>query len=170
MIVISPEQMSRLNQLWNAGLSAVECGAELGLGGETGDVREAVLRAIEGVKAYPGLKAMKAKAAKSRRPARSNVPGGAEAATEDGDGFFPADNFAPPREGVEFDAAIPLEQRRKSDELTSSTCHWPVGDPKDPAFFFCGGETYRDPGGEELYCGHHCLRAYNGHLHRRKAA
>ncbi|WP_201159327.1 GcrA family cell cycle regulator [Rhodoplanes elegans] len=41
-------------------------------------------------------------------------------------------------------------------DLTSSTCHWPLGDPGSPDFFFCGGRT-----AEGLpYCGWHARIAY----------
>lgn len=165
MLVVTPDQMPRLNQLWNAGLSAVECGRELGLVGDDADVREAVLRAVEGVKAYPTIKAKVERSRARRRPARSNVPGGAEALVEQDDDaspFGPSDGFDGSPD--EFDLAIPVEQRRTMFALTSTTCHWPVGDPKDPAFFFCGGVTHED----EVYCRAHCRRAYQGHLHRRK--
>lgn len=42
---------------------------------------------------------------------------------------------------AEFDAAIPPEQRKTIFELNEDTCHWGVGDPGTPGFFFCGGET-----------------------------
>ena len=36
------------------------------------------------------------------------------------------------------------------------TCSWPVGDPKQPGFHFCGGEAV--PG--RPYCASHCGMAY----------
>jgi GcrA cell cycle regulator len=45
---------------------------------------------------------------------------------------------------------IPMEQRRTLFNLTSKVCHWPVGDPATPDFFFCGAETDARP-----YCPHH---------------
>jgi GcrA cell cycle regulator len=39
------------------------------------------------------------------------------------------------------DQSIPQEQRKTFMELTGDTCHWPVGDPQEPDFFFCGAET-----------------------------
>lgn len=49
------------------------------------------------------------------------------------------------------DLAIPLEQRVKVDGLRDGVCHWPVGDPRDANFFFCGGRTLEG----EPYCAHH---------------
>lgn len=52
---------------------------------------------------------------------------------------------------------IPFEQRRSLLELTDQTCRWPVGDPRDPEFFFCGAE----PVIGHPYCPCHCALAYN---------
>ena len=35
-------------------------------------------------------------------------------------------------------------------------CRWPIGDPRDPDFAYCGRE--RD--GDKPYCAHHCAIAY----------
>jgi GcrA cell cycle regulator len=51
---------------------------------------------------------------------------------------------------------IPIAQRCTLMELTDSKCKWPVGDPRSPEFYFCGGEAI-----EGLpYCLCHCRRAY----------
>ena len=46
---------------------------------------------------------------------------------------------------------IPLEQRKTLLQLTEKTCHWPVGDPANVEFFFCGGEAVRGTS----YCAFH---------------
>lgn len=53
----------------------------------------------------------------------------------------------------EYDKSIPLEQRKTLLELNHHTCHWPIGDPSKPDFFFCGASTNR------VYCQHHMIRA-----------
>lgn len=55
------------------------------------------------------------------------------------------------------DLDIPLKQRRSVSTLTSDCCQWPVGDPRDPAFFFCGGRQSSDGG---PYCQAHTQRAF----------
>lgn len=55
------------------------------------------------------------------------------------------------------DQDIPQEQRRTLLELTAHTCRWPVGDPGNADFFFCGAEPL--PGCP--YCLAHCRKAYN---------
>jgi GcrA cell cycle regulator len=55
------------------------------------------------------------------------------------------------------DCNIPLEQRRKFMELRAGECKWPVGDPKHPNFFFCGGPRKKG----FPYCAVHCHMAFN---------
>lgn len=53
------------------------------------------------------------------------------------------------------DLEIPMEQRRTLMTLDDCECHWPVGDPQSPSFFFCGAPT-----GEGMtYCPAHHARA-----------
>lgn len=54
------------------------------------------------------------------------------------------------------DTDIPPPQRRSFLELTSHTCRWPIGDPSNSDFFFCGAE----PSQHKPYCAAHCARAY----------
>ncbi len=42
-------------------------------------------------------------------------------------------------------------------QLADATCHWPIGDPKEAGFGFCGCQ--KAPG--VPYCGHHAAIAYN---------
>lgn len=59
----------------------------------------------------------------------------------------------------QFDLEIPQDQRRHSVvDLTNDMCHWPVGDPGEPDFFFCGGEG-ADVSIGRPYCPVHQRRA-----------
>jgi GcrA cell cycle regulator len=49
-------------------------------------------------------------------------------------------------------------------ELTEDTCHWPVGDPGSPDFFFCGGESNEG----SPYCNYHSRVAYQPASERRR--
>lgn len=51
---------------------------------------------------------------------------------------------------------IPIEQRKTLVQLTSRTCHYPIGDPKSPDFYFCGGEAAVGV----PYCAVHARRCY----------
>lgn len=158
-MTLSQDNVSTLKKLWGAGLSAFECGLEIGLTGEPSEVREIVLRAIEKA-AKPEAPPPKAKVPVSR----SNLRGSVRAVPRNDDPDFKPEKFV----GVAaaFDRAIPVEQRKTLLQLTEKTCHWPVGEPREPGFFFCGGDAVED----EAYCSFHCRVAYNGHLHRRRAA
>lgn len=55
------------------------------------------------------------------------------------------------------DLAIPVSQRKTFAELTADTCRWPVGDPQEKSFFFCGATPFLD----HPYCHAHCRVAYH---------
>lgn len=53
------------------------------------------------------------------------------------------------------DLAIPLKQRRTVLSLQPNECRWPVGEPCEPDFFFCGAATIRN----RSYCRCHAERS-----------
>ena len=59
-------------------------------------------------------------------------------------------------------AAEPKKEKKKDGvsllELTSASCRWPIGDPKDADFHFCGKEVV--PG--KNYCEKHMAEAFVG--------
>jgi GcrA cell cycle regulator len=61
---------------------------------------------------------------------------------------------APPIVQV-VDQQIPFEQRKTLLELGSNHCRWPVGEPNEPGFFFCGGAKLDD----HSYCAAHHRRS-----------
>ena len=52
----------------------------------------------------------------------------------------------------------PVEKKKlfTVNDLTSSSCRWPIGDPKDEDFHFCGKEALPD----KPYCAEHAAIAY----------
>ncbi|MGE3997707.1 MAG: GcrA family cell cycle regulator, partial [Variibacter sp.] len=62
------------------------------------------------------------------------------------------------------DNVIPMGQRCTILQLTEATCHWPVGDPGSPDFFFCGGKSANGL----PYCAHHSRIAYQPVHDRRR--
>jgi GcrA cell cycle regulator len=51
-------------------------------------------------------------------------------------------------------------------ELKECMCHWPIGDPKEEGFHFCGRrKSFGVP-----YCAHHAAIAYNPAARRRRSA
>jgi GcrA cell cycle regulator len=63
------------------------------------------------------------------------------------------------------DIVIPISERVTLLELRDSMCRWPMGDPAQPEFRFCGG---RKPAGEGPYCTHHAGIAYQPQHDRRR--
>lgn len=53
-------------------------------------------------------------------------------------------------------SAPPIGQRRTILTLSAGECRWPIGDPGNAEFFFCGDRI--QPGFS--YCGRHCRMAY----------
>jgi len=51
---------------------------------------------------------------------------------------------------------IPLHERKQLVDLEANDCRWPIGDPMESDFHFCGrGKVDGLP-----YCEHHCRKAY----------
>ena len=46
---------------------------------------------------------------------------------------------------IAYDNVVPMSQRLSLLELNEATCHWPIGDPSSPEFFFCGGKALHRP-------------------------
>lgn len=55
------------------------------------------------------------------------------------------------------EAPIPLHQRRTVETLEANDCRWPIGDPQEADFHFCGAKKL--PG--LPYCECHARRAFN---------
>ena len=71
------------------------------------------------------------------------------------------DRFLPPTPipaGHPDDLKIPLHQRRTLIELHNYACRWPLGDPQQPGFAFCGGAA--DLSNRSPYCTLHSKRAF----------
>lgn len=64
------------------------------------------------------------------------------------------------------DSNIPIEQRCTLDQLTSTTCRWPVGTPGQSDFFYCGYPS-ADLNIGIPYCPIHGARAVQGSPLRR---
>lgn len=177
------ERVALLKKLWMEGLSASQIAAELS-GGVT---RNAVIGKVHRLKlsarAKPASVAPRAKAPRPsapRRPSSAGPRGTASAA---------ASAVSQRRTGVahtmgatalkidpEMDMEvvmeatakaaelfIPVEERISLLQLTEKTCKWPIGDPMNSEFHFCG----RDSEEGKPYCEFHSRRAYH-QIDRRK--
>jgi GcrA cell cycle regulator len=158
------ERVELLKKLWADGLSASQIAAEMG-----GITRNAVISKVHRL----GLSGRaKSPSSASPRPRKARSSGHllrtprpslrSDAETANGHDVEPEPESEPESESELIE--IPVEQRKTLLQLDEKTCRWPVGDPGDGDFFFCGGETARDL----PYCVHHARVAYEAARDRRR--
>lgn len=138
------DRIADLTRLWGAGLTASQIAGELGV------TRNAVIgkrtrlglpeRLRELPKYPPGDKP-------KRLYARA----------------YPEIRYRDPPTEVVCEAAH--EKPCSLFELNKRRCHWPVGDPGTPDFYFCGGDTNHGS-----YCGFHSRIAYQPNSARKQYA
>src|SRR3954451_13097830 len=142
------ERVETLKKLWAEGLSASHIATELG-----GVTRNAVIGKVHRLGLFGRAKSPATATPRPRkarahpqmiRVARPTMRGNTALAT--------AFEYEVEAEPEVVDNVIPMGQRRTLLELSEQTCRWPIGDPGDADFFFCGG-----PAAAGLpYCSHHC--------------
>jgi GcrA cell cycle regulator len=156
------ERVELLKKLWSEGLSASTIAAELG-----GITRNAVIGKVHRLGLSGRAKAPAAAAPRQRkarpqanvfRAVRPVTRGNTALATQ----ALPAYEIEVEPDPVEN--VVPIGQRCTILELTDSKCHWPIGDPGQPDFFFCGGRTLTSL----PYCGYHARVAYQPVADRRR--
>lgn len=160
------DRVELLKKLWLDGRSASQISNELG-GGVT---RNAVIGKVHRM----GLSG-RAKAAdvpiviarpKDRQPARpaTSRPTGPAVRGNLALAFTPAPAVRPaPRQNE--NVVVPISERVTLMELREAMCRWPLGDPTQADFRFCG---IRSPGSQTPYCAHHASIAYQPAQDRRR--
>jgi len=152
------ERVEQLKKLWGDGLSASQIAAELG-----GITRNAVIGKVHRLGLSGRAKAPSSAAPRPRKP-RVTAPfrAAARPATRGNTAlarlpmaYMEVETEAEIEPEV-IDNVIPMGQRCTILQLTEATCHWPIGDPSAPDFFFCGGKSV----GGLPYCTYHCRIAY----------
>ena len=156
------ERVERLKQLWAEGLSASRIAAELG-----GITRNAVIgkvhrlglsgRAKTSTGGQPRQR--RTRSEKPRRSATTATAGNTALKLDPREEPRPVREKAPVQELV-----IPISERASILTLSETTCKWPIGDPGDPDFHFCGRRA--DVG--IPYCAHHARIAYQPSSDRRR--
>jgi GcrA cell cycle regulator len=159
----TPERIDELKKLWEAGHSASEIGKKLGVS------KNAVVGKAHRLKLASRPSPIKrGGSGQRRRPAAAQRQAAARAATASpllnttpsttapaAGGPGKAVTHSPfAREPVRSPAPSPARSARRS--AGSSDCAWPIGDPGDPDFRFCGEPSV--PG--KPYCQAHCAQAY----------
>ena len=149
------ERVETLKKLWAEGLSASQIAKELG-----GVTRNAVIGKVHRL-------GLSGRATPSRPPARVSTPRPRPAARPARPATFVdrvvASRTEPTKPAIE---AEPLPNGEFATVLTLSNhiCKWPIGDPGDKDFRFCGRKTM--PG--IPYCDKHACMAYQPAKRRRR--
>lgn len=171
------ERINTLKKMWGAGKSASEIAEKLG-----GVTRNAVIGKAHrlGLSGRPSpIKKVVAKkpaaapapAKKAAAPAPKAAPAAKAAPVAKAAAPAPApklpprapSNNAPGKPAEIIQLAALANATSKPDgkivsilELTERMCRWPVGDPKDPGFGYCGAGIY----GAHPYCAEHVAIAF----------
>jgi GcrA cell cycle regulator len=155
------ERVDVLKKLWADGLSASQIAGRLG-----GVTRNAVIGKVHrlGLSGRATTSRMKSHRPRvrvqgARRLMKTRLPGAA--ATSPLRTLYLTDEpYVPPAEEL----VIPLAERKYIQTLTESCCRWPIGDPQQPEFHFCG--KAKIPG--LPYCEAHARRAFQPPQARRR--
>jgi GcrA cell cycle regulator len=155
------ERVDVLKKLWADGLSASQIAGRLG-----GVTRNAVIGKVHrlGLSGRATTSRMKShrprvRALAARRPMKTRLPHAGNSPFRVlclGD----SEPYVPPAEEL----VIPLAERKYIQTLTESCCRWPIGDPQQPEFHFCGRKKI--PG--LPYCEVHARRAFQPPQPRRR--
>ena len=150
------DRIDELRRLWGQGQTASRI-AEL-LGGVT---RNAVIGKAHrlGLRGRPSPIRREEGQPAAPRPARSTAPATAladELTRETSAPVAEASQPLPPLPAEAPPAPHRRPCRRQSRRHGTKACSWPVGDPKQAGFHFCGDEAV--PG--RPYCATHCSQAY----------
>jgi GcrA cell cycle regulator len=158
----SDERVEQLKKLWEGGLSASQIAAELG-----NVTRNAVIGKVHRLGLSGRAKTPAAAAPRQRkapRPAQQPMMRVARPMSRGNTALAHAFEVDVEADPVVHDNVVPMSQRLSLLELSEATCHWPVGDPSSPEFFFCGGKALTGL----PYCAHHSRIAYQPAADRRR--
>ena len=172
------ERVEKLTKLWSEGLSASQIAAQLG-----GVSRNAVIGKVHRLNLPGRAKSGGSQtAARAKRPApatprpattfqaravtaRSVVrPIGNTVAKEEIETDFETQREQLPVPSNGNNVVVPMSRRLELTELTERTCKWPIGDPLNDDFHFCGNESPDN----SPYCTYHQRLAYQPSAERRR--
>ena len=152
------ERVESLKKLWADGLSASQIANELG-----SVTRNAVIGKVHRLGLSGRAKSLSSSAPRPRKPRthamlriRPTMRGNTALAA-----VYDLDYAAEP-DLVEN--IVPMGQRCSLLELSDSKCRWPIGDPGNAEFAFCGGKPVEG----FPYCGYHARIAYQPAGDRRR--
>ena len=131
----------RIRKLWHGGITAAQIAEDFDIS------REEVIAVANGGELGGSPADPPKKAARTPKP---KAPPKVKAVASQ-----PPQVPEPPTLEIVDDVILPSTRCTLMD-LTSAKCHWPIGDPRHPDFFFCGGKPLTG----SSYCGYHTRMAY----------
>ena len=157
------ERVDALKKLWADGLSASQIAGRL-----RGVTRNAVIGKVHRLGLAGRATTSRMKSHRPRVRTAQAAKRGLMRARPAGIGNSPlkslyladTEPYVPPAEEL----VIPLNERKYIQTLTESCCRWPIGDPQQPDFHFCGKNKI--PG--LPYCEVHARRAFQPPQARRR--
>lgn len=156
MTIWTPERVTLLDKLWREGRSCSQIAAEIG-----GVSRNAVIGKLHRL----GLNRVPRSGPKPSRPPKPESAATPPRRAPKADVEKRAASPAAPRIGpaVEATVSLPASTRVTIVGLRDSMCSWPIGDPRDADFAYCGARRARGvlayPGAKRAiptpYCAEH---------------
>ncbi len=155
------ERVETLKRLWQEGLSASQIAAELG-----GVTRNAVIGKVHRLglsgRGQPTTTIKRQRRAEQppqvARRARQPVTLGSLALQTN------VEAFVEPAPLQRRNVVVPIAKRLTIEALTERTCKWPIGDPGNENFHFCGHDSLEGA----PYCEYHAGVAYQAPDPRRR--
>ena len=157
------ERVEQLSKLWLEGRSASQIAAELGLG----VTRNAVIGKVHrlGLAGRAKAVAPQPAAAAVRKGKAAVSPEAVVAEAEVEPVVVPLRPAAPAPIAPVVEVALPTTERVTIMDLRETSCRWPMGDPSQAEFRFCGAKTGVGAG---PYCATHARLAFQPTQDRRR--
>jgi GcrA cell cycle regulator len=159
------ERVELLKKLWAEGLSASQIANQLGSVTRNAVIGKVHRLGLSGRATTSRVKSSRAR----RRPSQPRGEGQANYVTYGNVALKPiyeadADPELNPQPKAVVEIFVPVEERASILTLSETKCRWPIGDPTDDDFYFCG----RTSPLESPYCDHHKQVAYQPPQSRRR--
>jgi GcrA cell cycle regulator len=155
------ERIEQLKKLWGEGLSASQIAAEMG-----GVTRNAVIGKVHRL-GLSGRAKTKTTSVASRQRKMAGKTQRVQAVSVRGN-LAVIEMVEAEQEAVvdtRENVVVPISRRISIMELREGVCRWPMGDPVQPDFAYCGSECTKG----KTYCTHHARIAYQPQNERRRA-
>jgi GcrA cell cycle regulator len=153
-------RIEQLKKLWSDGLSASQIAGELG-----GVTRNAVIGKVHRLGLSGRAKSKPAAVTRVRQKVVKAVARTTQVVTRGNLAMVELVDATPVQMPQRENVVVPMSRKISIMELREGVCRWPIGDPMQPDFAYCGG----DCGVGKTYCEAHSRMAYQPQNERRRA-